>query len=124
VSTSSPVLVALEEAQSTGFARPITGDDSWFHLVYPHESAWAASRDQLPENVSQTIDTQKCLISVLWSIHGIHSLVDVLKATTYNTAFVCDIIVPSTVAEIASHSRRKALKGFMVRLDHAPAHNS
>jgi hypothetical protein len=82
VSISSLLLAALEEAQSTGFDRLITGDESWFYLSYLHESAWAASRDQLPENVSQKIDTEKCLISVLWSINGIHSLANVPKGTT------------------------------------------
>jgi hypothetical protein len=36
VSTSNRLLTALEEAQFTDFDRLITGDESWFYLLYPH----------------------------------------------------------------------------------------
>jgi hypothetical protein len=124
VSTSSLLLPTLEEAQLTDFDRLMPGDESWFHLLYPHQSALAVSRDQLPEDVSEKSDTEKCLVSVLWPIHGIHSLVDVPKGTTYNIAFLCDIVVPSVVADITSRGRRKTHKGFMTHRDSAPAHNS
>jgi transposase len=124
VSTSALLLPALEEAQLTDFDRLITGNESGFYLSYPHQSALAVSRDQLPENVSQKIDTEKCLTSVVWSINGIHSLVDVPKGTTYDTAFLCDIVVPSVVADITSRGRRKTLKGFMIHLDNAPTQKS
>jgi transposase len=44
---------ALEKEQPNKFQRVITGDESWFFLYYPHDSACAASRDLLPERTSQ-----------------------------------------------------------------------
>jgi hypothetical protein len=65
----------------------------------------------VPESVSQKIDTEKCLISLLWSANGIRSLVDVPKGGTCNSAFFCDTVVPNLFDGIALHYRRKALKG-------------
>jgi hypothetical protein len=124
VTYSSLLLEVLEEAHRTGFERIITGDELWFFLSYPHDSAWAPSRDELPERVSQKIDTEKCLISVFWSVNGIHTLFDVPKGSTYNTAFFSDQVVPSLVEGITSRGRRKTLKGFMVHRDNASPHNS
>jgi hypothetical protein len=95
VTYSSLLLEVLEEAQRTGFERIITGDESWFFLSYPHNSAWTTSRDELPEKVSQKIDIEKCLISIFSSVNGIHTLLDVPKWSTYNTAFFYNQVVPS-----------------------------
>jgi hypothetical protein len=39
------------------------------------------------------IATEQCLISIIWSINGIHNLLDVPKWITYNITFFCDVIV-------------------------------
>jgi hypothetical protein len=62
---------------------------------------WVSSRDEVPERVSQKINAGKCLILLLWSVNGIHSLVDVPKGNTYNSAFFCDTIVPRVFGEFA-----------------------
>jgi hypothetical protein len=118
------ILRALEERQGANFNRIITGDESWFFLYYRRDSAWAVSRDDLPERTRQKIDTEKYLISILWSVDGIHSLVDVPKGASYNSAFFCSAVVPSLVAELTSGTRRKTLKGFIIHLDNARPHNS
>jgi hypothetical protein len=110
VSTSSLLLPALKEAESTGFDRVITGDESWFYLLYPHESAWVASRHQLPENVSQKIDTEKCLTSVLWSINGIHGWLTSRKGShiTQHSYVIslCQVSLPTLLLVIVErHSR-------------------
>jgi hypothetical protein len=74
--------------------------------------------------ITQKIDAEKCMLSILWSITGIHSLIDVPKAITYNSAFLCDIVVTDLVRDICSHSRRKSLKGIYIHLDNARPQNS
>jgi hypothetical protein len=44
-----------------------------------HDSAWAVPRHELPQYIQQKIDTENCLVSILWSVSGIHSLLDVPK---------------------------------------------
>jgi hypothetical protein len=124
VTYSNLLLEVLEEAQRTGFERVITGDESSFFLSDPHNSAWATSRDELPERVSPKIGIEKGVISVFWSANGSHSLFDVPKGSTYNTAFFCDQVIPSLVQRITSRGRRKALQGFMIHFDNVSPDNS
>jgi hypothetical protein len=124
VTYSRLLLEVLEKAQRTGFERMIIGDESRFFPSYPHNSVWATAQDELPERVSPKIDTEKCLISVFWSVKGIHSLLDVSKRSTYNTAFSCDQVIPSSVQGITSRGHRKTLQGFLVRFDNAGPRNS
>jgi hypothetical protein len=104
-------LSVLQRIHSTGFQSAITGDESWFFLYYSPDSIWASSRDEIPERVSQKTDTQKYRLSLLWSINGIHSLVDFPKGRTYDSAFFCDIVMRCLFDGITLHSRRKSLKG-------------
>jgi hypothetical protein len=114
----------LEDAHRTGFERIITGDKSWLFLSYPHDSAWGASRDELRERVTQKIDTEKCLISILWSVNAIQSLSDAPKGNTYNIAFFSRQGVRSSIHGITFHGRRKTLERFPIDLDNASPHNS
>jgi transposase len=97
VTLSHEILAVLESDPRNSFQNVITGDESWFFLYYPRFSIWAQSRDEVPERMSQKIDSEKCLISALWSVNGIHRLEDVPKGTSYDSAFFCDIIVPRLV---------------------------
>jgi transposase len=124
VALSHELLAVLERDRRNQFRNVVTGDESWFFLYYSHDSIWTQSRDEVPERISQKIDTEKCLLSVLWSVSGIHSLTDVPKGSTYNSAFLCDIVIPELVQNICSSSRRKSLKGMYIHLDNARPHNS
>jgi hypothetical protein len=79
----------------------------------------------VPERITQKkIDAENCLLSVLWSVTGMQSFIDLPKVATYNSAFLCDIVVPDWVRDICSHSRRKSLKGMEIHLGNARPHNS
>jgi hypothetical protein len=67
---------------------------------------------------------EKCPISVIWSVNGIHSLLDVPKGTAYNTTFFCDVGFPDLLANVRARSRRRTLKGILVHLDNGLPHNS
>jgi hypothetical protein len=107
VSDSRLLLAALAHNGATLFQAVITGDESRFFLSYPRDSMWASSRDDIPDRMKQPIATEKCLISVLWSVRGIHSLIDVPKGTTYNTDVFCNEVMPSLKRDIASRGRRE-----------------
>jgi hypothetical protein len=74
--------------------------------------------------IKQTIDTEKCLISIIWSVNGIHSLLDLPKCIAYNSILFCNSIVPDSVKSIRAHNRRKILKSIMVYLNDICPHNS
>jgi hypothetical protein len=117
-------LSGLQSVYSIGFQSAITGDESWFFLYHPHDSIWVSSRDEMSESISQKIDTEKCLISLLWPVNGIDSLVDVPKGSTYHSAFFCNTVVPNLFDGIPLHFRRKSLKGLPIHLDNARPYNA
>jgi hypothetical protein len=100
VSLSTDILKILKENQETGFVNIITGDESWFYFEYLHQSVWVPSRDEVPERIKQKIDMKKCLISAIWSVNGIHSLLDVPKETIHNTTFFCNVVIPDLLENI------------------------
>jgi hypothetical protein len=124
-STFSHVLLeVLRREQQNNFDRAIIGDESSFFLDYPHESVWAESADEVPVGIKQRIDTEKCLISVLWSRNGVQSLVDIPNGESSSSSFFCSVVVPGLVEDIHSASGRRSLKGFYVHLDNARPRNS
>jgi hypothetical protein len=124
VTLSREFLAILLQEREKNFNDIMTGDQSWFFRHYPHDSASAGFRDELPVRIKPEIDAEKCLIFVIWSVNGIHSLVDVSKGESYNSALFCDVVVPSLISDIRSRSRRKSLKGLDIHLDNACPHNS
>jgi histone-lysine N-methyltransferase SETMAR len=121
---SEHMLEILESLNGTDFSTIITGDESWFFYEYSLTSAWARVRDDVPKRANQNFQAKKCLISILWSPAGIHSLLAVPKGTTYNSLFFCAQVVPDLVLNITSNSRRKTLKGLTLHIDNARPHNS
>jgi hypothetical protein len=77
------------------------------------------SRDEVPERIKRKIDIRKCLISIIWSVNGVHSLLDVPKDIAYNSTFFCDSVGSDFVESICTYSRRKTLKEIIVHLEDA-----
>jgi hypothetical protein len=78
--TLSRELLAILIREREKILRDImTGDESCFFLHYPDDSAWIGSRDELPVQIKPEIEVEKCLIFVIWPVHGISSLVDLPK---------------------------------------------
>jgi hypothetical protein len=72
------------------------------------------------------IDSEKCMISIIWSISGIHSLLALTNGMEYkyNSQSFCQHVILDIQQSICSSIRRKPLKGILWHLDNAPAHNS
>jgi hypothetical protein len=124
VSISGEMLRILESEERHNFDTILTGDESRFYFEHHYPAALSETRDLVPTRTEQTIDTENCLISVIWSVNGIHSLLDVSKGTTYNSTFFCQSVLPDLIRNLGAHSRRRTLKGLFVHLDNACPHNS
>jgi hypothetical protein len=112
------------EQKGMGFQQIITVNESWFFLYFSRDSVWVASFDELPQRIKQKIDRRKCLVSILWSVNGIRSLLDVPKRTTCNTAFCADAALPSLNENVRSRNHRKTLKGRLIHMDNGRPYNS
>jgi len=120
---SEDLLQILEECQQNGFLALLTGDESWFLFAYSEFGVWAASRDEVPDEVRTKV-IRKCMISLIWGVAGIQSLIAVPKGMKYNTEFFCQQFVPDLKSNICSGARRRILKGYLIHLENAAAHNS
>jgi hypothetical protein len=70
---------SIPSASTSAILPSILYRGSFAILYYPRDSIWAAPRDDLPHRIKQKIGTEKCLISIVWSVNGIYRLLDVLK---------------------------------------------
>jgi hypothetical protein len=94
------------------------------YFEYLHAAVWVPSRDEVPETIKQKIDIENCLISIIWSVNGIHSLLNVSKYIVDNSTFFYDSVVSDLVESTCAHNRRKTLKCIKVYFDDACPHNS
>jgi hypothetical protein len=106
----------------------LTGDESWFFwriLILVHYGVWAAFRDDIPETLMTEIDTEKFMISIIWSISGIHSLLPLTKAMKYkcNSSSFCQHIIPDIQHNICASSHRETLNDILRPFDNVPAQN-
>jgi hypothetical protein len=78
----------------------------------------------VPEIPKQTIQSEKCLISIIWGSTGITKLLHVPKGMKYNATFFIESVVPDLVEHVCQESRRKMLRGILVHMDNARPRNS
>jgi hypothetical protein len=100
----------VTKQKASGFQRIITGAESGFFFYYPCGSVWARSHDEFPQRIKQKIHTEKCLVSILWSVNGIHSLL-IMPKGTHNTAFFADAVMANLIENVQPQTGRKTLKG-------------
>jgi hypothetical protein len=124
ITFSEELLQVLHHARETNFDNLLTGDESWFYYEYPHDSAWAASRATLPTRTARKIGSKKCLISIIWSTSGIHSLLVLPAGVRYDAEFFCASVLSDVEKNLCQGSRRKTLRGIYLHFDNAPAHNA
>jgi hypothetical protein len=121
---SHRLLEILKKDKEKDFRNGLAGNESWFYFEYLHHSAWAISRDEMSEIIKHKIDTEKCLVSIIWSVNGIHSVLGLPKGTTHNSAFFCDWIMPDLVENFCAQDRRKTHEGIVAHLNNACPHSS
>jgi hypothetical protein len=78
------------------------------------------SRDEVPERIKHTIDTEKSLISIICSVSGL----DISKDISHNRALFSHSVVLHLFKSSCTQSQRKTLKGIIIYLDDGDGHNS
>jgi hypothetical protein len=85
---------------------------------------WTGGPEELPTKVLPKINSNKCLIWIIWSCMVIHSLLMVFSDIQDNSHFFCDDVLPDFKAHLTADSHRKTLKGYFLHLNNASAHNA
>jgi hypothetical protein len=63
-------------------------------------------------NAHEKKDSEKCMISIIWCISGIHRRPALTKGTKYNSQYFCQRVILDIQQNICSSSRRKAGNGI------------
>jgi hypothetical protein len=64
------------------------------------------------------------MVSLLWSVNGIHSVLDVPKGTIYNAALCTDAVMPSLSENVRVWTRRKTLNAWLIHMNNVCPHDS
>jgi hypothetical protein len=116
VAMSDQLLEISQHCQATDFVNFLTGDKSWFFLsilMIVHYGVWAASRDEVQETLMTKIGIEKCMISIPWSISGIHSLFALNNSMKHSFKHFCQHVIPDIQQNICASSGRKPLKDIL-----------
>jgi hypothetical protein len=70
------------------------------------------------------IETEKRIISAIWSSSGIHSPPALNKGMKYNSQYFYQHVIPDIQQTICSSIRSKTLKDIVLHLGNSPTHNS
>jgi hypothetical protein len=60
----------LKMEESFGFARVVTGDESWLYLSYSHTHISSVCDDERAFRIDQSVPSEKHDLTVLWSMRG------------------------------------------------------
>jgi hypothetical protein len=118
------LLEVVRHAKETNFEHLLTGDESWFYYQDLHDSAWAPSRVTLPTRTSKKIQTKSCLVSIIWSTFGIHSLPALPAGVRYDAEFFCAYVLPDMERNLCDGKHRKMRRGVYLHLGNARGHNA
>jgi hypothetical protein len=118
------LLEILQHCQATDFANFLTWDESWLFLESPHCDMSATSRGKLTKTAMTEIDTEKCTISIIWFISGIHIPFALTEGMKYNSqSFWQHAFRISISRKISAHRAAENSEGYFWHLHNAPAHN-
>jgi hypothetical protein len=113
----------LESDEERDFENIVTGDESWLVLEMFATQGRSWSGNDLPSRTKQNVQTEKCLILIIWSLCSLCSLLAVPKRKNCHST-LCVKVVRDLQTKLCSGTWRKTLKCRTVHLDNVFAHNS
>jgi hypothetical protein len=80
-------------------------------------------RPSSDSNIQENSD-QKCLISIIWSMSGIHSFLALPTGVPYDAEFFRASVLPNIERNLCDGQHMKMLRGVYLHIDNALAHNT
>jgi hypothetical protein len=94
------LLEALRSEKHTLFHRIITGDEFWFYLDYSSDHIWTCATDDVPQRASHQIQTDKLMLTVLWSTRRPILVKWMERRQRFNTTYFISEIMSELVRNI------------------------
>jgi len=118
------LLSDLETEEPFRFQRIITGDESWFYIDYSPTRIWSLSPDNLPQNVSHAIQSQKFMLTVFWGISGPVLIKWLKPGEKFNTTYFINDVIAEMFEVLRKQGRLKDKPWLRLHMDNARPHNS
>jgi histone-lysine N-methyltransferase SETMAR len=124
VEISQELLWILSTAKRRGWAKFLTGDESWFYLSTDHQLVWLPEGETIPTRAKKMIGAHKALFTIFWSPLGL-PVVDVLpKGAKFNSQYMVDTIIPELASAGSRCPRSYAKHHTHIHMDNARPHTS
>jgi histone-lysine N-methyltransferase SETMAR len=124
VDLSTELLEILRHEEGSGFHRVITGDESWFYLHYSSNHIWACATDNVRQRASHQIQSEKLMLTVLWSTKGRFVVKWMERCERFNTRY----FINENINELAVNLKRRGefpdKRWYRLHLNNARPRNS
>jgi hypothetical protein len=124
VAFSEEFLQVIRHAKETNFEHSLTGDGSWFYIpsismiwIGPHQGP-------LFRLEKHRKFRPKGLVSIIWSISGVHSLLALSAGMRYDAEFFCAFVLLEIKSNLCDGKHRNTLRCVCLHLGNALAHNT
>ena len=124
VSESMQLLDVLRVQKRKGFHRILTGDESWFYLQYDHKHVWSISKEEVPERVSQKIQTKKIMLTVIWNIDQFYIINLMKNNENFNSEYFIHNVIKPLENKLYPQGKKPQETSYIIHIDNARPHNS
>jgi hypothetical protein len=124
IEVSQALLTILPFEEETSFQRIITGDESWFYLDYSSDHIWSGAGDDIPQRISRSIQSEKFLLTVLWSTRGPLVVKWMERGQCFNSAYFCGVVINELVKKLKTMRYFPRKNWYHLHLDNARPHVS
>jgi hypothetical protein len=122
VEVSQALLNIWSSDEQTLFHRIITGDESWFYLDYSSDHIWSCAGDDIPERINHTIQSEKFMLTVLWSTRGPPVVEWMERGQHFNSTYFCAVIINELVHKLKTMGPFPRKNWDHLHLDNARPH--
>jgi histone-lysine N-methyltransferase SETMAR len=120
VALSKQLLALLQRVSGSAEHRVVTLDESWFYLYSDHEAIWLQADQEPPERTRHTIQDEKVMVTIVWSVDGFHVVDHLPNGVKFNADYYANhILIP-----LLDSNAFVPPKKLIVHADNAPVHRA
>ena len=100
-----------------------TQDETWIYLQNPRKTMWVMSGMERPMVEKRQIGAKKLMISVIFNVNGIASVVVLPRGQIFNKRFFIDVVIDDFIKKVKIPKSRDEKRKVKLHCDNAPVHN-
>ena len=99
-----------------------TQDETWLYWKNPRKSMWLMHGAPRPKAEKKKIGAKKLMISVIWNVNGIASVVMVPRGETFTKRFFSDVVMEDFSKNVVIPKTRDKKRKIKLHCDNAKTH--